>query len=190
MSKSMGNFFTLKDLTDKGYDKRAIRFELLKTHYRMKLDFREDELKQIPETLAKFDEIVSKLQSVKGDKGEDKISEKFLKEFENAMDDDLNISGGLAVVFEFIKEVNKELDNNDVGDAKSYLETLKKLDSVLSIMKFETEEIPAEITELAEKRLKAREEKNWEESDKLRDEIQSKGYEILDEKEGYRLKKK
>ena len=193
MSKSLGNFYTLKDLLDKGYDLRAIRYELLKTHYRMKLDFREDELKQIPETLQKFDEVISKLQAVKKEnEGNSKeVSEKYLKEFENQMDDDLNISGGLSAIFEFMKEVNKQLDEDKLGkkDAEIYLSTLKKFDSILNIMKFDTEDIPSEIIELAEKRLKARTEKNWEESDKLRDEIKEKGYGILDEKEGYRLKK-
>jgi len=193
MSKSLGNFYTLKDLSEKGYDTRAIRYELLKTHYRTKLDFKEDELKQIPETLQKFDEVVSKLHAVKksGEGNSKEVSEKSLKEFEEQMDDDLNISGGLSVIFEFIKEVNKQIDEDKITkrDAKEYLEALKKFDNVLGIMKFKSEKIPSEITELAEKRLKARNNKNWEESDKLRDEIKEKGYEILDEKEGYRLKK-
>jgi len=195
MSKSVGNFFTLKDLLEKGYSPRAIRFELLKSHYRIQLDFREDELKQIPDTLLKFDEVISKLQNINNTKACDinanDISKTYLKEFETAMDDDLNISGALAVVFDFIKELNKEIDSGDVNKSNSYIfiETLKKFDDVLGIMKFKFEEIPSEITELAEERLIKKIEKNWEESDKLRDEIKSKGYEILDDKDGYRLKK-
>jgi len=193
MSKSLGNFYTLADLRDKGYDMRAVRYELLKTHYRVQLDFKEDELKQIPETLAKFDEVVNKLQSVKT--GEDRgnasgIVSMYLEEFELAMDDDLNISGGLAAAFDFIKEINQELIKG-IGpeDAVLLLEGLERIDSVLGIMKFEKDDIPEEIVALAEKRLIARQEKNWEESDSLRDEIKEKGYEVLDEKDGYRLKK-
>jgi cysteinyl-tRNA synthetase len=187
MSKSAGNFYTLKDLVEKGYDKIAIRYELLKTHYRIKLDFREDELKQIPETLKKFDEVINKLSSVK--KGTTKIDcTKYLNDFEKQMDDDLNISGALASVFELIKEVNRNID--DIENAIEIIETLKKIDSVLGIMSFESENIPDEIKEIAEERLKARAEKDWGKSDLLREKIIVKGYDIFDEKQGYRLKKR
>lgn len=194
MSKSLGNFYTLKDLIAKKYDPRAIRYELLKTHYRVKLDFREDELLKIPETLAKFDEIISKLHGVKKEDGKltaDKLSQKSLKEFEEQMDDDLNISGGLAVVFDLIKEANKMIDDGKMNmkDAEAILATFKKLDSVLGIMKFESNDIPKEVIKLAEERLAARAAKEWAKSDILRDEIKLKGYIILDDKEGYRLKK-
>lgn len=194
MSKSLGNFFTLKDLTDKGYDPRAIRYEFIKTHYRVKLDFSEEELKKIPETLAKFDELIDKMNNLKNEKGSvdgAEISEKYLKEFEEVMDDDLNISGGLASIFEFMKEVNKQIDENTLSkkDALIYLDTLKKFDSVLGVMRFEKQDVPKEIIALAEKRKQARAKKDWAESDKLRDEIKAEGYEILDEKDGYRIKK-
>lgn len=199
MSKSLGNFFVLKDLLDKGYDTRAIRFELLKSHYRSQLDFREDELKKIPELLNKFDEAINKLNNIieKNENSNDQkinsieIKDSFLKNFENIMDDDLNISGGLAVVFDFIKEINKQIDNKLIGseDAKNYIECLKKIDSVLGIMKFESEKISEDIIQLAEQRLIARKEKNWQESDRIRDEIKAKGYEVLDSKDSYRLKK-
>jgi cysteinyl-tRNA synthetase len=193
MSKSAGNFYTLKDLVDKGYDKRAIRYELLKTHYRVKLDFREDELKKIPETLSKFDELIHKLKNIKSthEFSDKNLSDNALKNFEDEMDDDLNISGALSKVFEFIKEINKLIDEGNINkiNADKYIETLKKIDSVLGIMNFEVENIPDNIIQLAEDRLKARFEKNWAESDKLRDEINSKGYQILDEKTTYRLKK-
>ncbi|MFT4303439.1 MAG: cysteine--tRNA ligase [Candidatus Woesearchaeota archaeon] len=186
MSKSKGNFYTLRDLTKKGYDTRSIRYELLKTHYRAQLDFREEELKQIPDTLKKFDEVISKLLTAK--KGEVIVEwNKYLQQFEQQMDDDLNISGGLAVTFEFIKEINKNIDN--INNIEDIIETLKKLDSVLGIMRFDIEKIPYEIINIAEERLNARKNKDWALSDKLRDEIKLKGYEIFDEKESYRLKK-
>lgn len=194
MSKSLGNFYTLKDLLEKGYDLRAIRYELLKTHYRMKLDFREEELRQIPDTLAKFDEVLDKLMNVNGEGNKvdaKAISDESLEDFEKAMDDDLNISGGLSAIFDFIKKVNTQIADDKIGkdDAQVYIDTLKKIDSVLGIMKFEKDKIPNEIKELGDKRVEARGNKDWEKSDKLRDEIKAKGYEILDEKEGYRLKK-
>jgi cysteinyl-tRNA synthetase len=194
MSKSLGNFYTLRDLLKKGYDPRAIRYELLKTHYRMKLDFREDELKQIPETLARFDEAIHKLHSIKNEESKvdsKKLSENALKGFEDAMDDDLNISGALATVFDFLKEINKEISENSMSkkDAETYAEALKKIDSVLGIMKFEKDDVPSEIIALAEKRLAAKKAKDFKLSDSLRDEIKAKGYAVVDEKDSYRIKK-
>jgi len=193
MSKSKGNFYTLRDLRNKGYDARAIRYELIRTHYRTQLDFREDELEKIPETLARFDEIINKLQSITtpGSVADAKqISLSHITAFEEKMDDDLNISGGIAVLFDFIKEVNTQLEQGiGKADAQAYLETLQKFDSVLGVMNFNQEEIPEEVTQLAEKRVAARNDKDWDESDRLRDLISQKGYTVLDDKEGYRLKK-
>ena len=112
------------------------------------------------------------------------------KKFEESMDNDLNISGGLAAIFDLMNSVNKIMDKLSKEDAAKVKETMLKFDSVLGIMEHEKEEIPEEIIELAEKRLAAKKEKNWEEADKLRDEITSKGYIIEDTKEGYRIKKK
>jgi cysteinyl-tRNA synthetase len=193
MSKSLGNFFTLNDLIEKGYDTRAIRYELIKTHYRMKLDFREDELKKIPETLAKLDETINKLQNAQGEGKIDasKTSKEAMHSFEEAMDDDLNISGGLAAVFEFIKKINQQIADGEIGkdEAEIYLETLKKIDCVLGVMKFEKSEVPVDILELAEKRALARKNKDWAKSDELREQIRTKGYGVVDDKEGYRIKK-
>jgi len=192
MSKSLGNFFTLKDLTEKGHDLMAIRFELLSTHYRQRLDFREKDMKEIKNTLQKFKELFIKLDNTTGDK--DNIEAyKLIKmaraDFEKNMDDDLNIAGALSAIFTFIREVNKITDKISKKDAEKIKEALLDFDKVLGVMNYEKEDIPKEITELAEQRLKAKQEKNWEESDKIRDKIKEKGYQIDDTKEGYILKK-
>jgi cysteinyl-tRNA synthetase len=95
----------------------------------------------------------------------------------------------LAAVFGFVKECNKLLLTIGIDDAGKIRKTLLKFDSVLGVMNFEREEIPKRIIELAEKRLKAKKEKNWAEADKIREEIKEKGYTIDDTKEGYLLKK-
>ncbi len=190
MSKSLGNFFTLRDLIKKGYLPMAIRYELLKTHYRQKLDFREDNLKKIPETLQKFYDFFQKLgeASGKGSKEIKKIIKEAKEKFENAMDDDLNIAPALAAIFEFMTSINKIMGDISSEDAKEIRKAMGDFDSVLGIMKHEKEKAPKEVKDLAEKRLEARNQKDWELSDKLRDEIMQKGYLVEDTKDGYRLK--
>jgi cysteinyl-tRNA synthetase len=192
MSKSLGNFYTLKDLLSKGYSSNAIRYELISIHYRQKMDFREKNMEDVEGILNKFKELFIKLDNVKGEKNNKNLTliiEKAEKDFEDAMDDDLNISVALAAVFGFVKECNKLLLTIGIDDAGKIRKTLLKFDSVLGVMNFEREEIPKRIIELAEKRLKAKKEKNWAEADKIREEIKEKGYTIDDTKEGYLLKK-
>lgn len=192
MSKSLGNFYTLRDLAEKGYKPMAIRYELLATHYRQKLDFKEDNLKKIPATLQKFSDFLTKLDEAKAEKDNEEvdklISETKLK-FEESLDDDLNISPALAAIFEFMTSVNKIMDNLSKKDAEKIRKTMLDFDSVLGIMHTESEDVPEEVKQLAEKRIEARKQKDWDLSDKLRDEIKAKGFIVEDTKDGYRLKK-
>jgi len=191
MSKSLGNFYTLRDLIDKGYDPKAVRYELLSTHYRTKLDFREDNLKKIPDTLQKFYDFLNKLDEADG-KGKDvsKLISYVKSKFEKSMDDDLNISGGLAAIFEFMTSINKIMNKISSKDANKVKKTMLEFDSVLGVMEKEKEDIPAKIKELADKRLEAKKNKDFDVADRLRDEVQANGYIIEDKPEGYRLKKK
>jgi cysteinyl-tRNA synthetase len=190
MSKSLGNFYTLRDLLKKGYRPESIRYELLRTHYRAKLDFREEELKQIPNTLQKFYDFFAKLKEVDGPGIKvDKLIKKAKNEFEKAMDDDLNISGGLAAIFEFMTEVNKVMDKLNKDDAKKVKELMQGFDSVLGVMEKE-EEIPDKIMKIVKKREQARNERNWEKSDELRDKLKELGYFVEDSKKGTRVKRR
>jgi len=192
MSKSLGNFFTLKDLLEKGYSPKAIRFELLNAHYRQRLDFREDNLKKDEEVIAKFTEFLDKLDHVKKDSDNSEVDKliKIVKErFEKEMDNDLNITGALAGIFVFMTEVNKIMEEISIADAEKIKKTMSEFDSVIGVIEKEEIDVPEEIVNLAEQRVKARSEKNWELSDKLRDEIKEKGFEVSDEKDGYRIKK-
>ncbi|MBW2982449.1 cysteine--tRNA ligase [Candidatus Woesearchaeota archaeon] len=192
MSKSLGNFYTLRDLLDKGYDPKAIRYELLSTHYRQKLDFREDNLKKIPETLQKFYYFLDKLDEIKEGKDNPKVSkliEEAKKDFEKEMDNDLNISGALAAIFEFMTSINKIINDISHNDAKKIKEMMMKFDSVLGIMQHEKVKVSDEIKKLVEEREKARKEKDWEKADKIRDELKEKGYVVEDSSAGPRIKK-
>lgn len=195
MSKSLGNFFTLKDLMNKDYDPKAIRYELLSTHYRSQLDFREENLRKIPETLRKFYDFLGRVDEV-NKPGSDPEVKKHVEDltakaksyFEEAMDDDLNISGGLAAIFEFMTEINKIIKDIDIHDAKAIRESMAKFDSVLNVMHHEKAEIPAEILEKAEMRELARQRKDFETADRIRDELKELGYIIEDTPKGPRVK--
>jgi cysteinyl-tRNA synthetase len=192
MSKSLGNFYTLRDLLKKGYDQRAIRFELLSTHYRQKLDFREENLKKIPEILQKFYDFLDKLDETKDkedNKDVPKLIEKAKSGFELEMNNDLNISGGLAVIFEFMTAVNKIMDKISKKDANKIKRTMLKFDSVLGVMGHEKVKISKVVKGLVEEREKARKEKDWEKADKIRNQLKEKGFLIEDSLQGPRIKK-
>jgi len=173
-----------------GFSPRAIRFELLGTHYRQKLDFQEKNLSNVENTLKKFDEFFIKLDNIKDTNENSKVDElisKVKQDFESALDDDLNISKALAAIFVFMTEINKiEIGSNNANNIKK---TMIDFDSVLGIMRYKKTDIPDEIKQLADERLKAKQEKNFDLSDKLREKIKEKGYYIDDTSEGYILKR-
>ena len=152
----------------------------------------QNNLEDVEGILNKFKELFVKLDNVNSEKKNKKvvlIIEKAEKDFEDSMDEDLNISAALAAVFGFVKESNKIINEIGKEDALKIKKTLLKFDSVLGVMNYQKDETPKEIVALAEKRLKAKMKKNWVEADKLRNEIKEKGFIIDDTKEGYLLKK-
>ena len=200
MSKSLGNFYTLRDLQAKGWSGREIRWVLVGAHYRKKLNFTFDALAQARETLNRFSAFFSRMKTVNaaGDGSEIKTQiESSLEKFGNAMADDLNTAEALAQLFDLSREGNRLADSGTLSadGAKAVLEAFRQFDRILGCLDVdkepEAEEIPAEITALAEERAAARKAKNFAESDRLRDEIAAKGYVIEDAPGGvWRLKKK
>ncbi len=193
MSKSLGNFYTLRDLIKKGHFSESIRFILLATNYRNKLDFTEKTLTEAKVSVEKFNELISKLKSIKSAKGTeiDLLIKETRKAFEKALDDDLNIALALTELNEFTKKTNKLIDENNLSekDAKKVLAFLKEIDSVLGIMNFEEEKLSIELKDLIEEREKARKEKNWSKADEIRNQLKNKGIELSDTKDGVRWKK-
>ncbi|MBO5762695.1 MAG: cysteine--tRNA ligase, partial [Lentisphaeria bacterium] len=201
MSKSLGNFFTLRDLLQKGYTGREIRMVLLSTHYRKKLNFTFDALEQARETLRKLDDLAIRLgqaNAAADDPALQEVLDKAADDFAAGIADDLNISGSIAAVFELIKAANRLLDSNGVSAAgvQKILALFERFDKIFGCFdlanaasRATSVEIPAEIVELAEARKAARAAKNFAESDRLRDEIKSRGY-LIEDAPGntYRLK--
>ena len=139
MSKSKGNFYILKDIVEKGFLPKAIRYLLMGTHYRQKLNFTLNSLEASNNALKRFKEFLLKLNSVNGDIENPKtqvLIEKARIKFTEAMDDDLNISEALAAVFDFMGEINKLMAESKLSgnDAKKAILFLEELDSVLGIL--------------------------------------------------------
>ena len=195
MSKSLGNFYTMRDLLDKGYSGREIRYELLATHYRQALNFTFSSLDANRAALRRLDEFYLSLKDCAANEtvaAELPIwATQSREQFVQEMDDDMNISGALAAIFEIVHIGNVELKESNMSSnqAVALLQLWSELDAVLGLLIPEEEKIPSDIIALAELRMSARSEKNWNESDRLRDEIVSKGWLIKDASEGYKLRK-
>lgn len=179
MSKSLGNLFTLDDLKKKGFDPLAFRYLCLNSHYRSKLNFTWEALKNAQNSLANLREIYQKLP----EGGE--ALEKYVKKFQEALADDLNSPQALAVAWEAAKD--------DVIDAAVKRATLVKFEEVLALdldKKEEAVKLSAEQEKLLKEREKARKEKDWGRSDEIRDEFLKAGLEIEDTGEGQIVKRK
>ena len=203
MSKSLGNFFTLRDLIAKGYTGREIRYVLINGHYRQPLNFTFDALSAARSSLARIDECVDALTELAGaqkgfdaQEGLDASSPytQHLATFTAAVNDDLNIPEAFAALFALVRESNVALSQAAVKpqDAAAILGVFEKMDTVLGVVRFgrmqKEEGVPAEIQALVEARAVARATKQWAESDHLRDLLASKGWEVRDGKEGQKVK--
>lgn len=137
MSKSKGNFFTLRDLLGKGYSSREVRFLLIAAHYRTKMNFTESGLKKVRETLKNLENFLTNLKAARG-KESKKIAgllKAARKDFIKAMDDDLGISKALSHLFDLARDVNSLMDKGQVSDkrAKQVLDFFLNIDSVLGL---------------------------------------------------------
>ncbi len=191
MSKSLGNFYTLRDL--KQHNPIAIRYLMISSHYRQPLNFTFEGLRAAQNSIDRLDELISKLQEASGkDSGQvKKAVEKAKKKFESAMDDDLNTSLAFAALFRFVRSANALLAKGAVGkrDAKAALDLLRKIDSVFAVMDFEQKaEISKEDLQLIKKREALRKEKKWAEADKIRERLGRKGILLDDTAKGTKWK--
>ncbi len=188
MSRSAGNAVTLKEIFNLGYTAREARYLLLSTHYRQPVSYSEEKLKAARAALRRIDAFVARLQRVTG--GEENKSIKGLLEemvtsFESAMDNDLNIPMALAAVFIMIRKVNQSLGKGGLSkvDASLILQALQKIHSVLAFFDFETAEPEAqepEIEMLVNRREEARERKDYQEADRIRDNLKKRNVVLED----------
>ena len=189
MSKSLGNFYTLPDVLEKGYTGREIRYALARVHYRAPLNFTWDGMKEARESLGRIDDWLMRLRETAGGQiDKQKTDMRIGRQFEEALDDDLNISAALGFLFEKIRETNRAMDRNelDAASANAWLNWWQRINSVLNL-EMETAELPVEIAKLADSRTQARLAKDWRKSDELRDELSARGWEARDTKDGQKI---
>jgi cysteinyl-tRNA synthetase len=186
MSKSLGNFYTLRDLLEKGFGGREVRYALIRVHYRAPLNFTWHGMEEARQALARIDEWLRRLrEAVRGT--ELPTNPAIVMEddkFSAALDDDLNISAALGHLFEQIRESNRELDGGiDSARALAWLTWWQRINHVLAL-EAEEEKPPEEIERLAEERTHARLARDWQKSDELREALQARGWEVRDTKDG------
>jgi len=190
MAKSLGNFFTLRDLTAKGFTGREVRFLLLKAHYRETFNFTLEGLEEARSALARLDDCLTKLQEIAG--GETASAEASLLEaLTRVMDEDLNVSAGWAVVFEWVREVNRLMAAGQLSPAQAAaaLGAWERIDSVFGVGRRDGAEAPPEILALLERREAARKARDFKQADALRGELKAQGWLIEDTPKGPRLKR-
>jgi cysteinyl-tRNA synthetase len=199
MSKSLGNYFTLRDLLAKGFTGREIRYLMLTAHYREQFNFTIEGLGGARAALARLDECVGKLRDLAqplappaatvspSERGTSELLEGFTK----ALDGDLNVSAAWGVIFDWVRETNRLLAANQLsaGQATNLLAAWTQLESVLGLGASTVGEAPPEILSLLDQRQAARKARDFKRSDAIRDELKAKGWVIEDTPKGPRLKK-
>lgn len=195
MSKSLGNFYTLREIIDMGYTGREVRYELLSGHYRQSLNFAFKSLDANRAALKRLDEFYAKIKEAVGSTTEAGELPEWAAQtragFAAAMDDDMNISGAMASIFDMVHAGNKAMTDAVITGEQALAVSLlwKELDTVLGILELPEEEVSSEVNELLEARSVARTEKNWAESDRIRDALAELGWTVKDTPEGPKLRK-
>ena len=185
MSKSLNNLYTLKDLTEKGYSPLDYKMFNFSSHYRNKINFTWEAMNAAKAALKRLKQGYQ-VHKNGIDEVEEKELEEYKEKFLSAINDDLNMPQAMSVVWEVIKNPKK---------SKELANLLLDFDKVLGLKIDEQdnnsiEQIPEEIMEIIAKREQARKEKNWKLSDELREKLNQKGYNVIDEKEGMKVEKK
>ena len=195
MSKSLGNFYTLRDVLQRGYSGRETRFVLISGHYRQSLNFSFDALGAARNALQRLDEFQGRLKEVAGVSGADAPPAWAVvarQRFEAALSEDLNIAEALGALFDMVHAGNKAMDARTAtaGQAAAVLALLTELDRVLGFLVKPDERAPEAALELLEQRQRARQAKNWAEADRVRNALATMGWLIQDTPQGPKLKRK
>ncbi|MBI4360440.1 cysteine--tRNA ligase [Candidatus Micrarchaeota archaeon] len=194
MSKSLGNFYTLRDLLDKNLKPAAIRYALIATHYRSQLNFTFDVVHAAEKTLDRLQDFLARAKEADGknNPGLENAIKNTKKRFEDALDDDLDVAQALSAVFELEHQANKAMALGHVS--KKQAERIadffwNDFNAVFGVLEKKSATVPKTVLDLVEKREAARKKKDFKAADALRNQIKEKGFEVVDEATGPRLKK-
>jgi cysteinyl-tRNA synthetase len=196
MSKSKGNFYTLRDLLDRGHEPRSIRLLLLATHYRSPLNFTDSALAQATSEIGRLDDLAARLDREPAAEGNNETFDASIGgaagRFGDALGDDLNISGALGVLFQTVREAHVAMDKNELpsGSRARLRELLARIDEVLGVMERTEVVLDDQVEELISKREQARKEKDFAQADAIRDELVELGIILEDTPQGTVWKRK
>ena len=198
MSKSLGNFFTVRDVL-KEFDGEVVRFFMLSAHYRSPINFSKDLIEQAKVGLERLYTCIDNLEFLKESVADSevcenikKLSDDCKKAFCDAMDDDLNTGLAIAALFDFVREVNTNItavSKNSVGDIDLCINTLRELGSVLGLLQKKKDTLDEEIEALIEKRQQARKSKNFALADEIRDTLKAQGIVLEDTPNGVKWRR-
>ena len=199
MSKSLGNFFTVRDIS-KEFDLEAVRMFMISAQYRSPVNFSKEMIEQAKSALDRlytardnWTFLLDHAPERELNAAEQELVAKgraAIEHFDEAMDDDLNTADAIGAVFELVKEGNLAINAQTAREAiKATLSALKEMTGVLGILMRENDAIPDDIKELVEQRKQARAAKNWAESDRIRDEMTARGFVLEDTPQGAKVRR-
>jgi cysteinyl-tRNA synthetase len=195
MSKSLGNFYTLRDILEMNHSGLAVRYLLISTHYRQQLNFTFQGLDAAKNALERYNDFIVNLTDYPGGESDgtaDDIIAKARQGFEDSLDDDLNISAALAAVFDFIRDINRLKSENSLSaeERDRALETIRKFDSVLNFTYHDSQDLDSEIEALIRQRTDAKKNRDFAKADQIRDDLAARGIILEDTPQGVRWKRK
>ncbi len=197
MSKSKGNYYTFRDVREKGFTAAGVRYFLLSVPFRKQLNFTFDALRGAEKTVASLRDFRARVGEAKCEPGSDaRIAGSIitaLKDFESGMDDDLNTSVALAALHDLTREINTALARQSLqaDDQAAVLQALEKIDGVLNVIgEAQAPILDEEIQKLIDERQEARHRRDFKRGDEIRDELLKRGIVLEDTKDGVRWKRK
>jgi cysteinyl-tRNA synthetase len=199
MSKSLGNFYTLRDLTEKGHAPEAIRYTLASVPYRKSLNFTQDGLKSAATSIERLRNFKLRLETEKFAEGRnDQLTERVetaRRGFRESLDDDLNTAEALAAVFEYVRDANSAMDSGEfrAGNVEGALAFLSEFDDIFQVLAPTTQDneiSDAEVEAKIAERNDAKKRRDFARSDQIRQELLDRGIVLEDTKGGVRWKRK
>ena len=195
MAKSTGNIARVGELLESGVEPRALRYALIAVHYRAPLNYSADSLAAAAAAVARLDALVAALAAYEDDATDDPelpgVLDRATASFEAALDDDLNISAALAVVFDLVRDLNRRIDARalSTADTERCRAWLRRVDTVLGVLPDDADELDGGLRALLDERAAARAARDWAASDRLRDELAERGIAVEDTKDGQRWRR-
>ncbi len=192
MAKSTGNIARVSDLVSSGVSPRALRYALISVHYRAPLNYTDESLPAAAAAVNRIDAALAALAAYREDRPDDPtlpaVLDAVRSRFEAGLDDDLNVSEALAALFDGVRELNRRIDARSLStaDASGATELLRDLDRVLGVAAPAGETLDPELQQLLDARAAARKQRDWAESDRLRDELLRRGVAVEDTRDGQR----